>query len=311
MIEFFQRLFGRLYNAPYVLLISTMLFWAGNATLGRYAAGYFPPVALGTLRWIFAALILLPFAWPYLRTDWPIIRKNVWMLAALSLLSISAYNTLSYYGLQYTEVINAVILQSIGTPIVLAFTFLIYGDRIGWRQVLGILLAFAGIVLIVSRGEWSALLEYRFNAGDFILLLAITAYSLYSALLKKRPPLHPLSFVTLTMGWGAILLLPFYAAEISTGYTVPFEMRSLLMLVYVIVFPSLLAHFFFFRGVELIGPNRAAPIMYTIPVFASLLAIVFLGERLYPFHIAGFALVLAGVILATRRPVAAAPAVKT
>jgi len=83
------------------------------------------------------------------------------------------------------------------------------------------------------------------------------------------------------------------------------------MLVYVIVFPSLLAHFFFFRGVELIGPNRAAPIMYTIPVFASLLAIVFLGERLYPFHIAGFALVLAGVILATRRPVAAAPAVKT
>ncbi len=311
MIEFFQRLFGRLYNAPYVLLISTMLFWAGNATLGRYAAGYFPPVALGTLRWIFAALILLPFAWPYLRADWPVIRKNVWMLAALSLLSISAYNTLSYYGLQYTEVINAVILQSIGTPIVLAFTFLIYGDRIGWRQVLGILLAFAGIVLIVSRGEWSALLEYRFNAGDFILLLAITAYSLYSALLKKRPPLHPLSFVTLTMGWGAILLLPFYAAEISTGYLVPFEMRSLLMLVYVIVFPSLLAHFFFFRGVELIGPNRAAPFMYTIPVFASLLAIVFLGERLYPFHIAGFALVLAGVILATRRSAAAAPALKT
>jgi drug/metabolite transporter (DMT)-like permease len=311
MIDFFQRLFGRLYNAPYVLLILTMLFWAGNATLGRYAAGYFPPVALGTLRWIFAALILLPFAWPYLRADWPMVRKNAWMLMALSLLSISAYNTLSYYGLQYTEVINAVILQSIGTPIVLAFTFLIYGDRIGLRQVLGIILAFAGIVLIVSRGELSALLEYRFNAGDFILLLAITAYSLYSALLKKRPPLHPLSFVTLTMGWGAILLLPFYAAEISSGYTVPFEMRSLLMLAYVIVFPSLLAHFFFFRGVELIGPNRAAPFMYTIPVFASLLAIVFLGERLYPFHVAGFALVLGGVILAARRPAAAASAVKT
>ncbi|MCC6947721.1 MAG: DMT family transporter [Bradyrhizobiaceae bacterium] len=310
MISLAKRLFGRLYDAPYVLLLLTMLFWAGNATVGRYAAGYFPPVALGTLRWILAALILLPFAWPYLRADWPVIRKNALMLTALSLLSISAYNTLSYYGLQYTEVINAVILQSIGTPIVLAFTFLIYGDRIGLRQALGILLAFAGIVLIVSRGELSALLEYRFNVGDFILLLAISAYSLYSALLKRRPPLHPLSFVTLTMGWGAILLLPFYTGEIASGYTVPFEPKALLILCYVVVFPSLLAHFFFMRGVELIGPNRAAPLMYVIPVIATSMAIALLGERLYPFHIAGFALVIGGVVLATRRPAAAAPAVK-
>jgi drug/metabolite transporter (DMT)-like permease len=307
MIGFFQRLIARLYNAPYVLLISTMLFWAGNATLGRYAAGYFPPVALGTLRWIFAALILLPFAWAYLRADWPVIRKNVWMLVALSVLSISAYNTLSYYGLQYTEVINSVILQSIGTPLVLVFTFLIYGDRIGLRQALGISIAFVGVMLIMSRGELSALLEYRFNVGDFILLIAIAAYSLYSALLKKRPALHPLSFVTLTMGWGAILLLPFYAGEIATGYTVPLEPRAFLILVYVVIFPSLLSHFFFYRGVELVGPNRAAPMMYTIPVFASLMAIFFLGERLYPFHVAGFALVLAGVVLATRQPTAAAP----
>jgi len=301
MIGQAKRVFGRLYDAPYLLLILTMLFWAGNATLGRYAAGYFPPIALGTLRWIGATLILLPFALPYLRADWPVIRKHAVMLTVLSLFSISAYNTLSYYGLQYTEVINAVILQSVGTPVVLAFTFLIYGDRINLRQAAGILLAFAGVVLIVSRGELSTLLKYSVNIGDFILLLAISCYSFYSALLKKRPPLHPLSFVTLTMGWGAILLLPFYASEIASGNTAPFEMKALLILFYVIVFPSLLAHFFFMRSVELIGPNRAAPVMYTIPVFASVMAIIFLGERLYPFHIAGFALVTAGVVLATRR----------
>lgn len=300
-----QRLFGRLYNAPYVLLVLTMLFWAGNGNIGRYAAGYFPPVALGTLRWIFAALILLPFAWPYLRADWPIIRKHAATLALLSLLSISAYNTLTYYGLQYTEVINAVILQSTGPLMLVAFTFLIYGERLGIRQALGMLLSLAGIALIVSRGELEALLEYRFNIGDFILLFAMATYALYSALLKKRPPLHPLSFVTLTMSWGAILLLPFYAAEIASGYTVPFEPRALLILAYVVLFPSLLAHFFFFRGVELIGPNRAAPTMYLIPVFASLMAIVLLGERLYPFHVAGLALVIGGVVIATRPRAAA------
>lgn len=310
-MQFIQRLFERLYNAPYALLLCTMLFWAGNANIGRYAAGYFPPVALGTLRWLFAALILLPFAWSYLRADWPIVRKHVLLLVLLSLLSISAYNTLSYYGLQYTEVINAVILQSTGPLMVAGFTLIIYGERLSLWQFAGMLLSLCGIALIVSRGELSTLLEYRFNVGDFILLLAMGAYSLYSALLKKRPPLHPLSFVTLTMGWGAILLLPFFAAEHAGGYTVPLELKSLLILIYVVIFPSLLAHFFFMRGVELVGPNRAAPLMNLIPVIAALMAMFLLGEHLYPFHVAGFALVIGGVIMATRRPTAAAVEIKT
>jgi drug/metabolite transporter (DMT)-like permease len=135
-------------------------------------------------------------------------------------------------------------------------------------------------------------------------LLAVASYSLYSALLKRQPPLHPMSFIALTTGWGAILLLPFYAAEIAAAYTLPFEQPAMLIIAYVIVFPSLLAHFFFFRGAELIGPNRAAPFMYVIPVFATLMAIVFLGERLYPFHLVGFALVIGGVIVATYRRLA-------
>lgn len=308
MIALIQGLLARLYNAPYVLLGLTMLFWAGNINVGRYAADYVPPVALGTLRWLGAALILLPFALPYLRADWPVIRKHAVMLTVLSLLSISAYNTLTYYGLQYTEAINAVILQSTSSLFIVGCTFILYGERLTPVQLLGMLLSFAGIAVVVGRGDLETLLDLRFNIGDFILLIAIAAYALYSALLKRRPPLHPLSFVTLTMGWGAILLLPFYAAEIASGYTVPFELPAMLMVAYVIIFPSLLAHFFFFRGVELIGPNRAAPFMYLIPVIATTLAILLLGERLHMFHIAGFALVIAGVLLATRRRPAAVEA---
>jgi drug/metabolite transporter (DMT)-like permease len=310
MIALLRRLFRRLYNAPYVLLALTMLFWAGNINVGRYAAGHVPPIALGTLRWIGAALILLPFALPYLRADWPVIRKHAGMLTLLSLLSICAYNTLTYYGLQYTEAINAVILQSTGSLILVAFTFLLWGERLRAWQFFGMLLSLAGVAVVVSRGDLAALLHFRLNVGDFILLAAISSYSLYSALLKKRPPLHPLSFITLTMGWGAILLLPFLAAEMAGGRTVPFDMTSLLAIAYVVIFPSLLAHFFFFRGVELVGANRAAPMMYLIPVIATALAIAFLGERLHPFHLAGFVLVLGGVLIATRnRP--ALPVVRT
>jgi drug/metabolite transporter (DMT)-like permease len=306
MYSFLQRLFGRLYNAPYFLLVLTTLFWAGNINVGRYAAGYVPPIALGTLRWIGAALILLPFALPYLRADWPVIRKNVVMLTALSLFSISAYNTLTYYGLQYTEAINGVILQSTGTLIVVAFSFLLFGERLGPWQLFGMVLSLVGVAVVVSRGEFALLRDFRLNIGDLILIAAIAFYSLYTVLLRRRPKIHPLSFVTLTMAWGAILLLPFWAAEISSGRTVPLEWASIAMVVYVIIFPSLLAHFFFFRGVDLVGANRAAPFMYMIPVFATVMAILFLGEELHPFHIAGFVLVIGGVLIATWRPHTAA-----
>jgi drug/metabolite transporter (DMT)-like permease len=304
---FFRRIFRRLYNAPYLLLGLTMLFWAGNINVGRYAAGHVPPIALGTLRWIGATLILLPFALPYLRADWPVIRKHAVMITLLSLLSISAYNTLTYYGLQYTEAINAVILQSTGSLVLVGFTFLLFGERLGPLQLFGMLLSLAGVAVVVSRGDWDTFLHYRLNVGDFILLAAIASYSLYSALLKKRPPLHPMSFVALTMGWGSILLLPFLAAEIAGGRSVPLDVKSALIIAYVVIFPSLLAHFFFFRGVELIGANRAAPLMYLIPVLATALAIAFLGEQLHAFHIAGFLLVIGGVLIATRsQPVPAA-----
>jgi drug/metabolite transporter (DMT)-like permease len=306
MYSFLQRLFGRLYNAPYFLLVLTTLFWAGNINVGRYAAGYVPPIALGTLRWIGAALILLPFALPYLRADWPVIRKNFVMLTALSLFSISAYNTLTYYGLQYTEAINGVILQSTGTLIVVAFSFLLFGERLGPWQLFGMVLSLVGVAVVVSRGEFALLRDFRLNIGDLILIAAIAFYSLYTVLLRRRPKIHPLSFVTLTMGWGAILLLPFWAAEISSGRTVPLEWASIAMVIYVIIFPSLLAHFFFFRGVDLVGANRAAPVMYMIPVFATVMAILFLGEELHPFHIAGFVLVIGGVLIATWRPHVAA-----
>lgn len=311
MQSFFQRLFGRLYNAPYFLLTLTMLFWAANINVGRFAAGYFPPVALGTLRWIGAALILLPFALPYLRADWPVIRKHVGMLTLLSLLSIAAYNTITYYGLQYTEAINAVILQSAGPLVMVACAFMIFGERLGRWQVVGMLLSIAGILVTVSRGDIGILLGLQFNIGDLILILAIAAYSLYSVLLRRKPTLHPLSFVTLTMAWGAMLLLPFFAAELASGRTVPLEPASFLIIAYVIVFPSLAAHFFFYRGVELIGSNRAAPFFYLIPVFATIMAIVFLGERLYFFHALGFALILGGVVIASRQTVAAPVEIKS
>ena len=301
MIPLISRLGRRLFDAPYLLLVLTMLFWSGNLVVGRYVAGHVPPVALGTIRWIGATLIVIGFAWPFLRADWKTIRANTGILTILSLTSISAFNTLTYYGLQYTEAINALLLGST-TPIFIAiWALVLFRERLTRGQLFGMLICLAGIVAIVCRGDLTALLAVRFNPGDIYILAALASYALYSVLLRLKPPMHPLSFLTLTMGWGAVLLLPVYGLEISTGYGLKLDWTTVLAMLYVIAFPSLLAHFFFFRGVELIGANRAAPIFYLTQVFGSVLAIIFLGERLHLYHGVGYALVLIGITIATRR----------
>jgi drug/metabolite transporter (DMT)-like permease len=300
MLPILSRLGRRLFDAPYLLLVLTMLFWSGNLIVGRYVAGHVPPVALGTLRWIGATLIVIGFALPFLRADWKTIRANAGILTILSLSSISAFNTLSYYGLQYTEAINALLLGSTAPPFIALWALLLFGDRLSRGQLIGMLICVAGLVAIVCRGDLTALLAVRFNPGDIFILAAIAAYALYSVLLRLKPPMHPLSFLTLTMGWGSVLLLPVYAWEISTGYVMQMDTTTVLALIYVIVFPSLLAHFFFFRGVELIGANRAAPWFYLTQIFGSAGAIVFLGERLRLYHVVGYALIVAGITIATR-----------
>jgi drug/metabolite transporter (DMT)-like permease len=301
MPSILSRLGRRLFDAPYLLLALTMLFWSGNLIVGRYVAGHVPPIALGTVRWIGATLIVIGFALPFLRADWKTIRANAGVLTLLSLTSISAFNTLTYYGLQYTEAINALLLGSTTPPFIAAWALLLFRDRLTRGQLTGMAVCIVGMVVIVCRGDLSALLAVRFNPGDIFILLALASYALYSVLLRLKPPMHPLSFLTLTMGWGSVLLLPVYALEIATGYVLRFDAITLLAVLYVIVFPSLLAHFFFFRGVELIGANRAAPWFYLTQVFGSVLAIAFLGERLHAYHIVGYVLIIAGITIATRR----------
>ena len=301
MIPLISRLGRRLFDAPYLLLVLTMLFWSGNLVVGRYVAGHVPPVALGTIRWIGATLLVIGFAWPFLRADWKTIRSNAGILTILSLTSISAFNTLTYYGLQYTEAINALLLGSTTPLFIAGWSLLLFGDRLTRGQLFGMLICLIGIAVIVCRGDLTALLAVRFNPGDIYILAALAAYALYSVLLRLKPPMHPLSFLTLTMGWGSVLLLPVYGLEISTGYVLKLDWTTVLATLYMIVFPALLAHFFYFRGVELIGANRAAPLFYLTQIFGATLAIIFLGERPALYHGAGYALVLIGITIATRK----------
>ena len=288
-----------LFDSPRLLLTLVSLFWSGNIVLGRFIAGHIPPATLSCIRWIGAATLLSAFAWPHLRRDWKTIRAKFGLLTVITGIGISAYTVMSYYSLQYTEAINALLIISTGPLLVAAVTFVMYGEKPTTRQIVGVVASLAGVTVVIARGDLDVLLHLKLNKGDIWFFLAQIIYALYTVLLRKRPAIHSLSFAFVLFAWGGVMLIPLMAAEIAAGRYPVWDGPALATLAYIMVLPSLVAYLFYNRGVELLGPNRAAPFYHLIPIFGSALAILFLGERPYLYHAVGYGLVLTGIVVAT------------
>src|SRR5579863_3786315 len=296
-----RRSGGWLFDQPYLLLALTSLFWAGNTILGRFIVGHVPPMTLAFIRLTGATVILLPFAMRHLARDWPVIRQHAGLMTLLALTGFSVYNTLSYYGLQYTTAINGLLLQSVAPLFVAMWTFALFGERLTLRQAFGIAVSLTGVLVIVCHGSLTVLLTIKFNRGDVCFVIALVTYGFYAAYLRKRPAIHPLSFLAVGMGGGALMLVPAVVFEIASGRTFVLDTESIASFAFICIFPSLLGYLFLNRGIELIGANRAAPFIHLVPVFGSVLAVILLGERFELFHAVGYGLVFTGITVATRR----------
>jgi drug/metabolite transporter (DMT)-like permease len=289
-------------DQPYLLLGVTALCWASNAIVGRLAAGHIPPMTLSFLRWLFASMMILPFAWKHLQHDWKAIRSKLGTMIVLSLTGIAAFNALQYSALEHTLALNALLLQSAAPLFVAGWSLILLGARLTVTQLGGIALSLTGVLVILLHGDPTALASIEFNKGDLLFLTALLIFGLYSVLSLKRPNIHALSFAGFTFGCGAICLVPLLIWELLSRPVMRLEPMNLLALFYVAAFPSTLAYLCFNRGVQLIGANRAAPVFHLVPVFGSLMAMAFLGERPRLFHLVGFALVLTGVFVTSRKP---------
>jgi drug/metabolite transporter (DMT)-like permease len=296
-----RSLLVRFWNQPYLLLSLTSLFWASNLVLGRYVSGHVPPVTMACVRWVGAFFLLLPFGWSHLRADWPALRGRLPLLLMLAFTGFAANTVLAYWGLIYTQALNALLIQSAGPLCVALWTLILFGVRLTLSQALGVAASMAGVLTIVLRGDVTALASVEINRGDAMLAAALFIFGIYSALMLRRPATHPLSLIVFTTGCGALMTVPLNIWELASGATLVFDRPTLATLLYMIVFPSALAYLFFNRGIALIGPNRAAPFIHMMPVFGSAMAILFLGEQPQLFHMVGYALVLAGVFVASRR----------
>ena len=268
--------------------------------LAKGVANLIPPVALAFWRWAIAFLILLPLTWPYVKRDWKTALAGWKILGLLALFGITSFNTLLYMAVHTTTAINVALIQTTISAIIILISWMLYGDRVSWIQALGVTLCVAGAGVVVLKGRWQALVDLAVVQGDLIMIVAVIFYSLYSALLPKRPNIHPMSFLVYSFGLGCMGLLPFYLWEMSVLGTFPLTPGVACSIGYVALFPSIVAYFCWNRGVAVIGPNRTGLFINLIPVFAAILAIVFLGESLEAFHLAGMVLILLGFVMFNR-----------
>ena len=277
------------------------LCWSGNHIVGRAIAVDTPPFAVGSIRWIIPALILAPVALPHLVRDWPEIRRTWVTLVVLSLVGGAIFGTLQYVGLRYTTALNVSVLNSVAPVFIVMAGWLLFADRVGLLQALGIAVSFVGVLAIISRGDPQALASLGFNRGDVIILFNMGLWALYSASLRKRGAMHWVSFTFILAAISALATMPFWLAEHLSGATLRPTPGNLAALAYVGLFPSLLAYAAWSRGVETLGSGRAGVFLHLIPLYSALIAGAALGERIELYHLTGFALILAGVALASRR----------
>lgn len=290
----------RLWGSGTALLALCMLFWAGSVVVGRAAAELIPPMLFTLLRWGGAFLICLPFAWPHLSRDRAALRARWWLPLVLGLLGVVTYNSLVYRGLHATTAVNAVLLQSATPLLVLVAGMALYRERPSVRELVAIGVSVAGVAVIAGQGSVETLLHLRINPGDLMVLVAVSAYALYSALLRLRPAVHPMSLLAASIGPGVLVLLPMAWAEHASGARMVGSRFAWASAVYAAVFPGFLAYLFFNRGVELVGATRAGQMMHLMPAFGIGLSIVFLGERLAGFHLVGVGLIAVGLGLAAQ-----------
>jgi drug/metabolite transporter (DMT)-like permease len=285
----------------YLLLALAMLFWAGNWVLGRALRDAMQPVALNFWRWAIAVLVLAPFALPGLRAQAGVLRRNAGILVVLALTGAALFHCLIYLGLQTTATVNAILLNSSLPLFILLCSWALEGETPNRRQVAGMLVSLAGILVILSRGAPAQLLELDLHVGDLWILVAMPVWGVYSVLLKRRPPqLGGVAFLFVISLAATLLLAPAFALEAwrhPPRLPAPEVAAGVL---YIGLFASVGAYICWNRGVAAVGANAAGFTLHLLPVFGTILAMLFLGESFRPFHAAGFATILTGVFVATR-----------
>lgn len=293
-----QKLILWFVRQPYLLLILAAMLWGSNAIAGKLAVGHISPALLVSMRWIFAAMVILPLAWPHLKKDWPTIKLHLPFLFFLGSLGFTFFNNIMYLALYYTSAINVGIEQASMPLMIFLLNFFLFRIKTNSLQLIGFTLTLIGVVIAITNGDPLGIFSRSTNFGDLIMLIAVACYAGYSVALKNKPDIHWLSLVSV-LGVSALITSFFFTGfEVYRGDLVLPNWYATGIVIYIAIFPSLIAQIAWIRGLEMVGSNRGSLFINFVPVFSSAFAIILLGEKFHLYHAFALCLVVGGVALA-------------
>ncbi len=290
-------------KTAYIFLILTTLFWSGNFIVGK-AASFFeiPPFTLNFYRWLFAWLILAPFTLNEIILKKNYIIKNIKLIIILGITSITIFNSIVYYSLNFTQVISGVLMISTIPVMIIIFCWLFKIEKTNIYQILGVIFSLLGVIVIITKANTAVLFNLNFNKGDLWMVVAMFSWAMYSALLRKKKfELSQLSLLQTIISAGLIFLLPAYLTELVLGYRANLHLPFVLTLTYVVIFPGLASFIFWIKGISIIGSNRAGIFLHLMPIFSTILAIIIFKEKFMSYHLIGAILIITGIILSSKK----------
>ena len=285
-----------------VLLILPPLCWSTMIVVGRYVIGEVPPASLTFWTWLVAALALIPFSQAELVQNWQTVRRELGLLLLYAIFGVAAFQGLYYAGLERTSAINASLLSPTLPVLVACMAWVILRERLSGTQLMGVGLALCGAIWIAVGGELKQVAELRFSIGDLLILGAFLSMAFYTVLLRKMPSaLGPMPFMATIAVLGTLVLFPFYVWEAVVGTHALVPWRHGIAILYIGIITYDLAYVFWNISVKRAGANTTAMFLYLIPAMGTVLAIIFLGETVAPYHGIGIALIFSGIYLSLHR----------
>ena len=292
-------------KTAYIFLILATLFWSGNFIVGKAASDFeIPPFTLNFYRWTFAWLILAPFTLKEIYRLKLHILNNLKYVLILGITSITLFNSIVYYSLQFTQVISGVLMISTIPVMIILFSSLLKIEKTNFFQLIGVVFSMLGVLVIVTQLNYEKTKELSFNKGDLSIIVAMLSWALYSTLLKrKKLELSQLSLLQVIISSGLIFLLPIYLIEMRLGRHVALEMPFFITLTYVVLFPGLASFICWIKGIAIIGANRSGIFLHLMPIFSTILAIIIFKEKFMLYHLIGAVLIITGIVLSSRKKV--------
>ena len=287
----------------YIFLLLTVTFWAGNFIVGKFASlNDVPPFSLNFYRWFFAWLILAPFTLPEIIKKKDYIIKNYKLFIILGVTSITIFNSVVYYSLNFTQVINGVLMISTIPVMIMFISSILKIEKTNIFQIIGVIFSFAGVIMIITKANLEVLKNLDFNKGDITMVIAMFSWALYSTLLKgKKYELSQISLLQIVITFGLIFLIPIYLIEYQVGLRINLELPFILILSYVVLFPGLASFLLWIKGISMIGANRSGVFLHLMPILSAIMAIVFFSEKFMFYHILGACFIIIGILLSNKK----------